>query len=257
MLKTIIVDDERKARDNLRNMLGHYCPQVNILADFGKTADAQQFIANNPLDGLFLDIQMPGMSGFDLLEKIDYHHMHVVFVTAFSDYAIKAFKAHALDYLLKPIKIDDLENAVARMEQLQAAQRAAMEVDTYQASLKNLIAQHSSTQPSTKLTVPDANGFKIIDSEDIVKVSADGAYSQITFQNGDTMLVSKNLGHFEDVLDSDRFVRVHYSHLINLNFLQEFSYTDGGTAIMQDGSKILVAKRRLKAFKEKSDAFYR
>ena len=255
MLNTIIIDDENKARSNLKNLLGHYCPQVSVLDDFGKPKEALEYLKSKPVDGIFLDIEMPGMTGFDFVDELNVKDCQVVFVTAYSQYAIQAFKANAIDYLLKPISISDLERSVLKMEERKREKSKELD-STYLMSLRNLVEGQKSGKTSSKITVPNTNGFKIIDSDEIVRISADGAYSHISFANSKSMLVTKNLGHFEEVLDQNKFVRTHYSHIINLDYLKEFSNIDNGTAIMEDGNKILIAKRRLKEFKDKVDAYY-
>lgn len=257
-IRAIVIDDEQSARENLTNMISLYCPEISLLADFGSPKEAVTFLISQRVDCIFLDIQMPGTDGFEFLEMIDYTQLQIIFVTAHSEYAIRAFKANAIDYLLKPLDISDLERAVIKVQEAVLDQDSLMNGATYKQSVQNFISQHEgkSEARTTKITIPSSHGFKIIDTENIVSISANGAYSNIAMNGSREELVSKNIGHFEEVLDASKFIRIHHSHIINLEFLSEFSTIDGGTAVMQGGKSFLIAKRRIKDFRLRVEEYY-
>lgn len=254
MLKVIIVDDEVSAQQNLSNLFNLYCPLVEVLGCFSSAKEAIQFLNHNQVDCLFTDIKMPQMDGFELVEAIEKQSIQVVFTTAYSDYAIQAFKANAVDYLLKPIAIEDLENTVEKL----AEKHKLLEQENgiLSEQYKKFIQDSYQTQSSTKITVPHNQGFKVIDSKDIIRVWAEGSYSNVVLNQGKSLVVTKNIGHFEKVLSKHHCVRIHHSHLINLDYLLEYSSINGGTAIMQDGCEILISRRKLKAFKQQISEYY-
>ena len=256
MLKAIIIDDELKARTNLRSLVELCETDVNVLHDFGQPSEAVLFLSTNPVDCIFLDVEMPEMDGFQFLELLGESGAKVIFTTAHNEYAIRALKANAIDYILKPIDIDELEESLKKLEKMMGVSAPKGETDVYTESLQNLMAGFGGGPMSSKITLPQRNGFKIVDSNNIVRIEADGRYSLLRFEDGTEELVTKNLGHFEDILSTDKFVRVHHSFLINLDFLAKYSSEDGGVAVMKDGSKVAVAKRRMKEFKAKAGAYY-
>jgi len=254
MTSCIIIDDEQKARTNLRNMLGICSIQVNILAEFSKPSEAIEFLKSKNVDCIFLDIEMPEMDGFKFIDHIDTAKTRITFVTAHSKYSIRALRANALDYLLKPLDIDELETS---LERLVDDKQSAINKDqsVYDDSLKNLLQAQVKGKLSSKITIPQTNGFKIVDSKKIIRILGEGAYSRLFIHEGKPELVTRNLGHFEEVLEEEKFVRVHNSIIINLDYMTEFTSVDGGTLTMIDGSEIIVARRRLKHFKTKVDAY--
>lgn len=256
MLTSIIIDDEPKACANLSNLLSAYCPKVEVLAQFGKPSKAISYLTNNQqVDCIFLDIEMPEINGFDFIKRIGQTKSMVVFVTGYASYALRAIKANALEYLLKPIKITDLQKAARKLEEHKRRMELHSEKEVYLESIQNALLRLNDSGNS-KIRIPSAHGFRIIDSNDIVQIHADGGYSRIQFENQKPELVTKNIGHFEEILQENKFVRIHHSCIINLDFLSKFSTKDGGVAVMKDGSNCLIAKRRMREFKQKVDEFY-
>ena len=257
MLTSIIVDDEQKARSNLQNLLELCDVEVSVLKEFDRASDAVIWLKTAEVDCIFLDIEMPEMDGFQFLDTIDAQKTKIIFVTAYGQYSIRALRANAIDYLLKPVDIDELETALQRL----ILSKSKSDIDgsenrVYEDSLKNLLRSYGSGKLNSKITIPQTHGFKIVDSNEIIRVSADGSYSSISLLDNQSELVTKNIGHFEEILDESKFVRIHNSHLINLDHMTEFSTEDGGTVKLKDGSVITIARRRLKPFKDKIDAFY-
>lgn len=256
VLKAIIIDDELKARTNLRSLVELCDIEINVLRDFGKPSEAILFLSANHVDCIFLDVEMPEMDGFQFLELLGESNAKVIFTTAHNEYAIKALKANAIDYILKPIDIDELEESLLKLEKVTATAEPQEQNSVYQESLQNLMKGFDEGKTSTKITIPQNLGFKIVDSKNISRIEADGRYSMIYFDGEPSELVTKNIGHFEEILDADKFVRIHHSHLINLDFMAQFSNIDGGVAIMKDGGKVAIAKRRMKEFRAKVEAYY-
>lgn len=255
MITCIIIDDEHKARTNLKNLLSICHQPVEVLSEFSKASEAVGFLEEHSVDCIFLDIEMPEMDGFGFLEHINPDKSRIIFVTAHSKYSIKALRVNALDYLLKPLDIDELENALKRLEdELEELENGDREV--YKESINNFLQSQLKGKLSSKITIPQSHGFKIIDSSKIIKVLGEGAYSRIFMTDQESELVTKNIGRFEEILDENKFVRIHNSIIINLDFMTEFTSVDGGTVTLVDQSKTVVARRRLKHFKEKVDEFY-
>lgn len=256
-LKSIVVDDEPGARDNLRNLISMCQHDIDVVGDFGDALSAVNFLNDHTVDCLFLDIEMPKMNGFDLVKLIDTSSAMVVFTTAHSHYSIKALRANAIDYLLKPIGLDDLNNAIARvivrkLQDLELRDSRAV----YRESITNLISGGLKSKDITKITVPHTNGFKILDTKHIIRLEGSGAYSRIYLTDGEVELVTRNIGYFDDILNNTGFIRIHNSHLINLDLMKEYSTVDGGTAILKDGTELPIARRRLQEFKDYISRYY-
>ncbi|UTW61699.1 response regulator transcription factor [bacterium SCSIO 12741] len=252
-LNAVLVDDEKSARINLRNLLNNYCPEVQVLGDFEKPHEAISFLQDHPVDCLFLDVQMPSISGFEFLDRLGDSSLPIIFVTGHSEYAIQALRANALDYLLKPINIDELEQAVEKVAS------SIQEKKSSQINLQELASAFlagGANSAKSCLKIPQAHGFKMVETADLIRISADGGYSRLFYQNGDTELVSKNLGYFESLLPKYNFYRVHHSHLINLDFFQEYTQKDGSQAILKDGTRILISQRKNKEFKRKIGEYF-
>jgi two-component system LytT family response regulator len=249
-LQALIVDDEMHARENLRMLIEEFCPEITVVGQASGVSEALEKIASLLPDVVFLDIRMPsGAEGFDVLEKSTELNFQVVFVTAFKDYAVRAFNANAVHYILKPIDIDDLIAAAGKLSSYQKTlvENAGSRVD-YNSSLRELTSNMRSNNYPSKLTLYHAKGFKIVNTNDIVRLEADGACTHLFFKDGSRYTDTKNLKVFEDLLEPHTFCRVHKSFMINLLELTEYVHTDGGEAIMSDKSRIPIARARLVDF---------
>jgi two-component system LytT family response regulator len=204
-------------------------------------SEAKILLAKKQVDLIFLDIAMPGENGFELISAANEHRAHVIFTTAYDQYALKAIKANALDYLLKPIDIDELKEAVNK-----AWKYISLNKDGNDRSkrLENLAGNLSDRNEIQKITLPNGQGHSVIDVDDIVFIVADSNYSVFHLRNNDKITVSKVLKEYEELLPVDRFLRVHKSSIINLNDLKEFNSKNGYQAIMKSGEKISVSRRR-------------
>lgn len=247
MLRALIVDDESASRENLALILEDYCPGVEVCGQADSGSQAIAMISDLKPDVLFADIQMPGMSGIELAQHLD--GIPIVFVTAYDQYALQALKASAVDYLLKPVRIAELKQAVKKLEQRDLASNHQKN------GLETLHQNLNGNRGLSKVRVPWEAGFKVIDIERIVRLKADNTYTEVFLTDG-KMVVSMSLGSFEEVLDSNRFFRTHYSHIIHLDHMDSFSAKDGGRAVMKDKAIVPISRRRLAAFKEAAESYF-
>ena len=234
MIKTIIIDDEKNAVKALEVALKEFCPQTEIVGMAYSALDGIKEIQMKNPDLVFVDIEMPNMTGLELIEQFENRKFDVIFVTAYNQYAVKAFKVCAADYLLKPINIMELINAVKRIADRKEKSSEAIPL---------IQTEKLKIALSGKLSLPTANGSEYIVIKDIVRIEADGSYSKVYTIDKKMRLVSKNLKSFEDSLEGESFFRTHKSHLINIEHIIKYSpVKDGGFIEMADGSEILVAR---------------
>jgi two-component system LytT family response regulator len=244
MMTAVIVDDEPNAVDAIAIMLGEHCPGVRVVGTASSWEEAVARIRATEPDLVFLDIEMPHGSGFRVLEAFPDRTFAPIFVTAHDRYAIRAIRFSALDYLLKPVDHQELVLAVARARENRAA------APSVRGRIRALERNLRSDAPSL-LAVPTLEGFEFVDVSTIVRVAAAGRYSTIHLVGPKTLLVSRNLGEFEKLLDETGFLRVHHSHLVNLAHVKSFLRRDGGQAVFTDGSRVPVARARRDAFLER------
>lgn len=249
-LTALIVDDEYHARENLRMLLEEFCPEVTVIGDAGNVKEALDKTRELNPEVVFLDIRMPsGSEGFDFLEQAGEVNFQVVFVTAFKDYAVQAFNANAIHYVLKPIDIEDLQSAVQKL--VATRERLAGSEDGqsgYVESLKALSENLRSNKRPHRITLHHSRGFRLVDDTEIVRIEAENTQSRLFFTDGSQTLDSRHLKLYEDMLDPERFIRVHKSHIINLDALKEYIHVDGHTAILNDGAEVPIARARLSDF---------
>lgn len=249
-IRAVIVDDEDLARENLRMILTEHFPEVTVIGTAGGVQEGVDLIRNMQPELVFLDIRMPsGIEGFTLLDAVSDLSFQVVFVTAFHDYAIKAFNANALHYVLKPIDIEDLELGIEKVkERLELFKENPKVADDYHHLLEGIAADLKARKSPSRITISHAKGFKIVDESEIVSLEAEGNCTMLRFTNNERYLDTRTLKVYEELLNPLHFYRIHKSHLINLAYLKEF-ITDGGPAvIMSDGSSFPVARKRLADF---------
>lgn len=244
MLKSIIVDDELKSRESLKKILLTFCQGVDVLATCQNVAEAQKAIIDLKPDLVFLDVQMQGETGFDLLvlfPKIDFE---VIFTTAHSEYAIKAIKFSAIDYLLKPIDVAELQ---ASLEKVQTKQNTNI-----LERMKQLLLNVKTQAPEHyKLALPTAEGLTFVKVDEVLYLKASGNYTEIFMNDGQKHLVSKHLKLYDDMLTDQNFFRIHHSSLINLKFIKNYVRGDGGYVVMADNASLDVSRRKKDDFLEK------
>lgn len=234
-LKVLIIDDEFHARENLKTMLNDYCPEVEVIGEADSGISAKKLIYENNPEVIFLDINMPVMDGFDFLESLHERNFSVVFVTAHMEHGIRAVKARAVDYLLKPLSIKELQICIKNLLQIHRKEN------------QNTVNKANSKH---KIILTHLQGFSVYETDDIIRFEADGNYSKVYLTDRKPMTISKPLKYFEETGGED-FFRVHKSHLINLKYFKEFLNQDGGYAILKDGTKIEISRRKLPEFIDK------
>ena len=250
VLRALIIDDEDLARKNLSMLLHDNCPKVEVVGEAGNVIDAKKLIESEHPDVIFLDIRMPrGSEGFDLLESIEKRDFFVVFVTAFKDYAMKAFNANAIHYVLKPIDIDELTNAVEKVKEAKTIfEKLPENYQTYFDSLKNLSTDLENKGYGKKIAISHTKGIKLIETKNIVYLEAAGNCTMLHFTDGKRYLDTRTLKVYESILNPEEFYRIHKSHIINLDSLKEYLNDDGHMAILKNGLILPVARNRVSTF---------
>lgn len=241
MIKVVIVDDEENSRETLRGKLELFCPEVEVIGEAGDVENGIAAVTEHKPDAVFLDIQLADESGFDILESIrdnDEIDPKVIFITAHNEFAIKAIKFSALDYLLKPIDPEELVRAVRKVEEDKGLPKRAA---SFNVLVENI--RQASDSPK-KIVIPTSDGMHVIKVNDIVRLESSSNYTTFYLDGQKSLLASKTLKEFDGMLSGYNFQRVHKSHLVNMNFLKRYVQTDGGYLVLEDGSKIPVANRK-------------
>ena len=237
MLRTVIIDDEAHVRETLTRLLVMHCPQVKVVGEAFSVASGLKVINEHNPQLILLDIKMDDGSGFDLLQKIEVIDFKVIFITAYEKYAVQAFKFAAIDFLLKPVNPEELADAVMRTETL-VQEHFNTQLQAMQENLRNDIRQKK------KIVLKTLENIYLVDMQDITHCDSDGCYSTVHLANGEKIVISKNLGEFEDMLGESGFYRVHKSYLINLMHIKRFEKQEGGYIILTGDDKVPVASRK-------------
>lgn len=240
-MTTIIIDDEDDSRQTLGNFLKKYCPEVMLAGEAGSVKEALTLIGQVQPDIVFLDINMPQENGLELFHYLPSPDFFVVFVTAYDEYAIKAIKHHALDYILKPVNIDELIHTVNRAVKLHETKHFTQQV---QAMLQSFQKQKA----PEKIALPVMDGLVYVPVQEIIRCEAEGNYTMFYFSGRHKMLVSRTLGSYELTLKPMGFVRVHHQHLINLHHVEKYQRGRGGVVIMSDKKEVIVSQRKKDEF---------
>lgn len=242
-ITALIVDDEPSAVRSLQLLLGRHCPEVNILAATTDSEEAVSLINSRQPQLLFLDIQMPHLDGFQLLELINRtSSCHVIFTTAHEGYAMQAIKAEALDYLLKPIGREDLQSA------LKKAHRALTEQGGQSNQISQLLQRIEAENRSNRISLPTGEGLEFVDINTIRYGESDGSYTRLHFTDAPMLLISKPIGFLEDKLDGSTFFRIHHSYLVNINQVKKYLRGRGGQIVLRDGTVLPVSSRKKSDF---------
>lgn len=235
MIKAVIIDDEKASRDTLKSLLEIYASEIEILAFADCVENGYEVLMKEKPDLVFLDIQMPDGSGFKLLEKFESFDFRVIFTTAFDQYAIKAIKFSALDYLLKPISPDDLLEAITKYKESNTRE------EQIRTLLKNINTNNKEEQ---SIVVHSAEGMHVLKIDDIIRCQSDDYYTKFFLNEGKNIMVSKTLKETEELLSEFSFIRCHKSHLVNAKYIKSYLKVDGGTIVTTDGMKIPVSRRK-------------
>ncbi|MCU0360155.1 MAG: LytTR family DNA-binding domain-containing protein [Bacteroidia bacterium] len=233
--KAVIIDDEEDSRSNTRNMLEKYCPEIEIIGEADNGPEGKQKIQDLKPHVVFLDINMPGMNGFEMLEGIYNRDFCVIFLTAYSEHGITAVKAGAIDYLLKPLILSELQGAVKKV------------IIHYESKA---VSGQRPEENKNLVLINHNKGFTLVDFKEIIWLEANDNYTNLYLSGQRKMMASKTLKEFESILPPQDFFRVHRSALINFNYIKEFSNNEGGEVILSDGTRVQVSKARIQDFAE-------
>jgi two-component system, LytTR family, response regulator len=238
MLRAIIIDDEANAREKLAFMLGKYCSaSVALIAQAKNAEEGVKAITEHRPDLVFLDVEMPGETGFDLLRRIGRPDFEVVFTTAHDHYAIKAIKFAAIDYLLKPIDMDMLKEAIARVVEKRGT-------DGADGRVSHLMESTRQEAQLTSLSVPAQNGFERVKLDDIIWCEAERYFTIFHLSGGKEIVATRSLGEFEELLTGSGFVRSHHSYMVNIEHITRYIKGAGGQVVMSDGRTLDVSRRK-------------
>lgn len=240
-IRIAIVDDEPAARGSLCGLLRMHCPDALLVGEAGGVAEAMVLLQRAPVDLLLLDVEMEDGTGFDLLDRLAPIAFHVVFTTAYDAFAIRAFRYHAIDYLLKPIDPDELSGALSRAVQALPGQALL------QQQIANLL--HTAVHRTfDRIALETDAGLVFATASDITRIESYGNFSFVFLADGERCLVSRNLKAFEEMLSPAGFFRPHQSHIVNMAFVKAFLKDEGGEVLMRDGARVPVARRKKDAF---------
>lgn len=235
MIKAVIIDDIPQAIDLLRSDLKNYCPEVEVIGDAPSVVSGTKLLKQLTPDVVFLDIELQDGTGFDILEIIGEIDFKVIFTTASDEHAIRAFRFSAIDYLLKPINPEDLQQAVAKVKEQQPDTKERIDL------LLDTVKERNAPR---KLALHTLDKIQVADIQDIIRCESSGNYTTFYFTDGQQLLVTKTLKEFEKMLDAQGFIRVHQSHLVNVNQIKEYIKTEGGYLVMKNGDNVSVSVRK-------------
>ena len=238
-MKALVVDDEKMARKLLIGLLNLHCPEIEILEECANLAEAVKAIRKHQPDVVFLDIEMPGQSGLDLPDFFDDNetNFYIIFITAYQHYALEALKRSAIDYLLKPVDVEELKEALQRVEKRRLKER----LEHFRAELQE--------QGTKKIAVPTLNSIYFLALDDLMFFKGDGSYTHIYLKDDSRITASRTLKHFENMIQEDaRFFRCHKSYLVNLNYVNEYVRAEGGYLLLQGKQRVEMSSDKLTAF---------
>lgn len=244
MIRCVLIDDESNSLEMMEWLLKTYCPQVQIEAMCNSAEKGIEAIEKHKPDVVFLDIEMPHMNGFDMLEQFDRLFFDVVFCTAYDQFAIKAFKYSALNYLLKPVDPEDLKETIRRLEE----RKSTPSKEQIELLLQNIHTQQKPTVQRIALTTGD--GMIFVSTSDILYCQAESNYTAVILSGGKKVLVSKVLKEIDEALAGPDFFRIHNSYLINLNKIKKFVRGEGGYVVMEDNATVSISRSRRQEFME-------
>lgn len=240
MLKAVLIDDDESNLSSLSEKISNHCKQVQIIDCCDNPEDGIRIIDELKPDLVFLDIEMPQMNGFVMLQQLTYKNFELIFVTAYDHYAIKAIRSCALDYLVKPVEIEELKRAVARAEEKKKQPPSSSQLD--------LLIGHLQKKQTKLLTIPTSDGLQFINIENIIYLEASDNYSNIYLSTNQKYLVSRTLKDFEELLPADIFIRIHHSTIVNKFYVDKYIRGEGGQVVMRNGNVLDVSKRKKSDF---------
>jgi two-component system, LytTR family, response regulator len=237
MIRSIIIDDEQHCVRSLLSDLQKHCPSIEVLDTCSSAKEGIMAIKKHQPDLVFLDVEMPWMNGFEMLEILGDVNFSIIFTTAHDEFAAKAFRISAVDYLLKPIDAGDLKSAVQKVER-------KLEEGSNLQHISNLLRNMRQPSIGQKIALPQREGYEFVDVSSIIYCHAEGAYTKVFIQEKRPMLISRTLGDVEELLPPEIFQRIHASTLINVTYISRFLRTDGGYIVLKNGEKLSVSKTK-------------
>jgi len=237
MIRSIIIDDEQHCVKSLLNDLQLHCPSIEVADTCSSAKEGIMAIKKLNPDLVFLDVEMPWMNGFEMLEVLGDVNFSIIFVTAHDEFAAKAFRISAVDYLLKPIDANDLKTAVQKVEK-------KMDEGSSLQHISNLLRNMHQPSSNHKIALPQREGYEFVDVSSIIYCHAEGAYTKVFIEDKKTMLISRTLGDVEELLPPELFQRIHHSTLVNVAYISQFLRTDGGYVVLKNGEKLSVSKAK-------------
>lgn len=240
MIKAVIIDDEKNSRLALYKLIETYAKDVKVMAEAASLHEGLEAIKNNKPDLVFLDLEMPDHNGLELFEELDKIDFEVIITTGHQEYAVKAVRTAALDYLLKPIDVEELEKAIERVFAKRKQKRENKNFDIFIKNFKNTSEQ--------QIALASSEGLTFLKVNEIIYCKGDGAYTYFYINDGSKITVSKNLKEFEDLLGDKGFFRIHKSYLINLSHMKKYVRGDGGYVVLSNGDNADVSKRKKESF---------
>lgn len=236
-MRTIIIDDEENIRQTLVKMIGQVCDNVTIVAEGSDVQSGYEIITKYEPDVVLMDIQLPDGTGFDLLERLEKYNFKIIFITAFENYAIKAFKFSAIDYLLKPFDPDEIQKAFERAEEAREEENTKIKLKAFLSNFENI------SKEVKKIVLKTAESIHLVNVQDIIRCQSDGNYTHFYLLGGKKLMVSKTLKEYDNLLSPYGFFRVHQSHLVNLNYLDHFK-KENEKIVLKDESVVPVSHRK-------------
>ncbi len=237
MIRSIVIDDEQHCVRSLLSDLQQHCPVVEVVEACSSAKEGMMAIKKLNPDLVFLDVEMPWMNGFEMLEVLGDIPFSIIFTTAHDAFAAKAFRISAVDYLLKPIDATDLKAAVQKVEK-------KMDEGSSLNHISNLLRNMRQPSSEQKIALPQREGYEFVDVSTIIYCQAEGAYTKIFINEKKTMLISRTLGDVEELLSPELFQRIHHSTVVNVSYISQFLRTDGGYIVLTNGEKLSVSKAK-------------
>jgi two-component system LytT family response regulator len=239
MTRVVIIDDEKFCIEVLEELIKEYCPMLEVAAVCQSGEDGINAIHQHNPDLIFLDIEMPRMSGFDMLEKLLPFRFNVIFTTAYDNYAIRAFKYSAMDYLLKPVDANDLKAAVEKYLHPRQSNNYPVQLGLLKENIKLINPAHIQ-----RIAIPTSEGLIMQPINDILYCEASSSYTIFHLSKGSKIVSAKTLKEYEELLEPHNFFRIHHSHVVNLNYVEKYMKGDGGFVILSNGTEVAVSRSR-------------
>jgi two-component system LytT family response regulator len=236
-MRTVIIDDEENARQTIAKMIDQECDDVKVVAEADSIKSGIDVLNSYQPDVVLLDIQLPDGTGFDLLDEIDSHDFKLIFITAFEEYAVKAFKFSAIDYLLKPFDPDEVKKAFVRAREALDKEDTQLKLNAFLSNIENI------SKEVKKIVLKTSESIHLVNVQDIIRCQSDCNYTNFYLYGGKKLIVSKTLKEYDNMLSSYGFYRIHQSHLVNLNYMDYFN-KENERIVLKDGSEVPVSHRK-------------